>query len=276
MKKILTSIFFTLQFSAYAQIGIGTNTPEPSAILDLVSTKKGILFPRMTSVERNAIVSPSTGLYVFDMTTLSLWYYNGSFWINSKSEAIEGDVKSGIQTLDHSGWVLLDGRALNLLTANQQAVAASLGLVGNLPNASGAFLVQNGGIMASVSGSNTITLTQANLPNVNFTGTAASAGAHVHTGSIGNAGTHSHNYNDYYYHDSGNDPDYSTASGDAVGQRLDAVRTTATAGDHTHTVTINTDGTHTHTVSVASGGTAAPINIMPKSLTVNMFIYLGN
>lgn len=276
MKKILTSIFFSLQFSAYAQIGIGTNNPEVSAILDIVSTNKGILFPRMTSVERNAIVSPSTGLHVFDMTTHSLWYYNGTFWVNSKSEAIEGDVKSGIQTLDHSGWVLLDGRALNLLTTNQQAVAASLGLVDNLPNASGAYLVQNGGIMASVSGSNTITLTQANLPNVNFTGTTASSGEHSHTGSVGNAGAHSHNYGDYYYHDSGKDGDYATGSGDDVGQRLEASRTTATAGDHSHTVTINTNGTHTHTVSVASGGTAAAINIAPKSLTVNMFIYLGN
>jgi hypothetical protein len=42
-----------------------------------------------------------------------------------------------------------------------------------------------------------------------------------------------------------------------------------------HSVTVNSSGDHTHSVSVSSGGSATPVNIAPRSMTVNMFIYLG-
>ena len=48
-----------------AQVGVGTSTPNASAILDVESTNKGFLPPRMTQAQRNAIVSPATGLVVF-------------------------------------------------------------------------------------------------------------------------------------------------------------------------------------------------------------------
>ncbi|MBK8343394.1 MAG: hypothetical protein IPL12_08850 [Bacteroidetes bacterium] len=46
---------------------------DASAMLDITSTTKGILVPRMTTVQRNAIASPATGLLVYD-TTLNLFY----------------------------------------------------------------------------------------------------------------------------------------------------------------------------------------------------------
>ena len=63
-----------------AQIGIGTATPNASSKLDISSTNSGILIPRMSTTQRNAIASPAIGLLVFDNTTFSFWFYNGSAW----------------------------------------------------------------------------------------------------------------------------------------------------------------------------------------------------
>lgn len=49
-------LFFTL--ISQAQIGIGNTSPNASSMLDITSTSKGILVPRMTTVQRNAIATP--------------------------------------------------------------------------------------------------------------------------------------------------------------------------------------------------------------------------
>lgn len=58
-------------------IGIGTDTPDSSAVLDINSTQQGLLVPRMGSYDRNFIVAPATGLLVFDTDTRTFWYYKG-------------------------------------------------------------------------------------------------------------------------------------------------------------------------------------------------------
>lgn len=280
--------------STFSQVGIGTGNPDNSAILDISASGKGVLFPRLTTTQRNAITTPATGLHVFDLTTNSLWFYTGAFWVNYASQSKNGDIKSGIQTIDHDGWVKLDGRAITSLTSSQQAVALSIGLSGSIPNASNSFLVQNGNAMGVVSGTNTATLTQANLPNVNFTVNETNTGAHLHSVDPPNTftttnGEHSHGHNanggnvglQYYsgnYTPTGYDGDSNN------GQEDDMYNTAALAifnsGNHNHTVDIGefnsaNAGNHTHNVSVSSGGSGSPVNITPRSLSVNMFIYLG-
>lgn len=61
-------------------IGIGTNAPDNSALLDLRSTTKGFQPPSMTSTQRDAITSVSSGLMVYDNTNDDLNYYNGTAW----------------------------------------------------------------------------------------------------------------------------------------------------------------------------------------------------
>lgn len=56
-------------------------TADASAILDVQSFTKGMLIPRMTSVERNGISSPATGLMVFVTTDNSFYYYDGINWV---------------------------------------------------------------------------------------------------------------------------------------------------------------------------------------------------
>ena len=62
-------------------VGIGTNTPAASALLDLTSTSKGFLPPRLTAVQRAAIASPVEGLLVYQTDgTKGFYQYNGTSW----------------------------------------------------------------------------------------------------------------------------------------------------------------------------------------------------
>lgn len=69
---------------AQNNVGIGTNTPDSKAILDIVSTNKGILVPRMTSTARTAMSPGLTitqkGLMVFDTDSVKFFYWNGFSW----------------------------------------------------------------------------------------------------------------------------------------------------------------------------------------------------
>ena len=64
-----------------AQVGVGTTTPDASSALDITSTTKGLLIPRMTETQRDAISSPATGLMIYQTDgTVGFYYYNGSSW----------------------------------------------------------------------------------------------------------------------------------------------------------------------------------------------------
>jgi hypothetical protein len=82
MKKlfIYLPLIFWVQFAKAQNVGIGTTTPSASAQLDVSSTTRGMLIPRMTSAQRNAIASPAAGLMVYDTNLASFYFYNGSVW----------------------------------------------------------------------------------------------------------------------------------------------------------------------------------------------------
>jgi hypothetical protein len=72
--------FFTTHLFAQS-IGIGTTTPNASAQLDVTSSSKGVLVPRMTFAQRNAIASPATGLLIYQTDFFTgFYYYNGAVW----------------------------------------------------------------------------------------------------------------------------------------------------------------------------------------------------
>lgn len=60
--------------------GVGTNGPNSKAILTVSSTTLGFLPPRMTTTQRDAITSPTEGLVVYNSTTHTLDFYNGTAW----------------------------------------------------------------------------------------------------------------------------------------------------------------------------------------------------
>ncbi|RRO24034.1 hypothetical protein [Flavobacteriaceae bacterium 14752] len=81
MKSILfTLILFLNVFITQAQVGIGTLNPDDSAVLDVESTTQGVLIPRMTTTERDAIVTPAEGLQVYNITQNTLDVFSGGSW----------------------------------------------------------------------------------------------------------------------------------------------------------------------------------------------------
>lgn len=117
MKTILGIIigFFSIG-QTWAQIGIGTTTVHQSAIVELKSTDKGFLPPRMSFYEMEAIINPATGLVVYNSTEAYLNFYDGTCWrsINNnyapktvprKSckahlDHCQGDATDGVYTID--------------------------------------------------------------------------------------------------------------------------------------------------------------------------------
>jgi len=151
-----------------------------------------------------------------------------------------GDVKTGFQSADHNGWVKLNGRAKSTLSATQQAQATALGIGTNLPNADNAFLVQNGSTLGTVAGSNSVTLAQNQLPNVTYTGQIADVahGAYIVSSASGV---------------------FTRVNGTSLGN--------ASGGGSTETFNLS--------IPLNGGVTQQSVNITPKSLSVNTFIYLG-
>ena len=82
MKQIFTFLAAVLlTATTYAQVGIGTTTPDASSALDITSITKGLLIPRMTETQRDEISSPATGLMIYQTdVTVGFYYYNGSSW----------------------------------------------------------------------------------------------------------------------------------------------------------------------------------------------------
>ena len=104
--KIYTNLFTLLLFFlsttiSYSQnVGITDNgatfSPDASSVLELKSTSRGVLVPRMTSAERTAISGPGVGLMVYDTDTKSFWYYDVT-WKNISGNVIDKDGDTKIQ-----------------------------------------------------------------------------------------------------------------------------------------------------------------------------------
>ena len=82
MKNVFTLLAAVLlTATTYAQIGINNENPDASAALDITSTTGGLLVPRMTAAERDAISPAATGLMIYQTDgTVGFYYYNGSSW----------------------------------------------------------------------------------------------------------------------------------------------------------------------------------------------------
>ncbi|HAS40215.1 MAG TPA: hypothetical protein DCS93_07035 [Microscillaceae bacterium] len=91
--KTLTTFFVALALlsiqKVIAQGGAAINTDgssaDQSAIFDVKSTTQGVLLPRMSASQRIAINNPATGLLVYDTTSNTLYYFNGSLWVQMTS-----------------------------------------------------------------------------------------------------------------------------------------------------------------------------------------------
>lgn len=133
LKKMLCALVIASFSQTILAQGVGINNdasdPDNSAMLDVKSTTKGVLVPRMTTIQRNTIAGPATGLLVFDLTTNSFWFFDGSIW----TELIAG-VDNDNQDLSLAGNTLSlsnDATPVNLSTFLDNTDNQDLSLAGN-------------------------------------------------------------------------------------------------------------------------------------------------
>ncbi len=136
-------IFFFKSFAQSVAINTDGTTANSTAILDVKSTSKGILPPRMTQAQRDAIVSPASGLIIHctDCSRVGPYAYNGSAWMPMLQKTYNiGDAAQGgiVFWVDDTG--------------EHGLVAATADFATTLPwhNAGGTFVnkVRNDGIKA--------------------------------------------------------------------------------------------------------------------------------
>lgn len=161
-----------------------------------------------------------------------------------------GTVKESLRSNDHNGWYKLDGRAVTILPAIAQSNASAIGLGSTLVNTNGRLMKQ--GTPFTAGGSDTTTLTRANLPNVNLTGVTSTAAAHTHSLTAGG-------YN-FAQNAAGNAYVFRAGRGTVSG---------------TTTITLPAAGAHSHTGTVNTGGSGTPLTIVPQNISYSYFIYLG-
>lgn len=267
--KKFTNVFFILGLAniTNAQVKI-TNTSNSQvnndAILHLESQNndKGFLLVRVALTRTDSfspLSSHEKGMIVYNTATTSvalgvtpgLYYNDGTKWIRlSKNEKQFGDIKNSYQNADHNGWYLLNGRSTTTLSATAKAVAASLSFANTLPDASDQLLKNktSSQTLGTLSGVNTFTLTQANLPNISFTGTTDTTGAHTHT----------------YTDNPATERIASAGTSNPLSGITDVAKITSSSGAHNHTFNLPLEGK------------SATVDLKPRSLITNVFIYLGN
>ena len=109
MNKALTIlVFLAFTIASMAQnVGIGTNTPAPSAQLDVSSTSKGFLTPRMTAAQRIAISSPTNGLLVYQTDApIGFYFYKGGVWTSlSETTTYPNGTATPVLTICCQSWM---------------------------------------------------------------------------------------------------------------------------------------------------------------------------
>ena len=104
---LLIILTLLINYGSAQTIGIGTATPNSSAILDLSATDKGLLVPRMTASQRLSI-TPVNGLIVYDNDTASLFVYTASAWkkmpVKKLEDLIVGANSGDMLRWNGSGW----------------------------------------------------------------------------------------------------------------------------------------------------------------------------
>ena len=133
MKTFKNLLYAVLLFSgiANAQIGIGTTTPDSSALLDLSSTNKGLLMPRMTSAQQAALVHPAKGLTLFNTTTNQIENNIGDglesvIWTSTAIKGITAPLGTNTTQLATTEFVLANSDSYASVTmANESSTTAT-------------------------------------------------------------------------------------------------------------------------------------------------------
>lgn len=139
--KLLGLFLSLLTFPVYCQIGIGTTSPDISSVMDVSSTSKGFLYPRMTSSQRDVIQLPAEGLAIYNLDEHCLQINTGSpsapTWdcVGRASEAsvLKDCNVNGFEGIYIDGTALTSANKFSVTISNQSFTTASISFgVGDL------------------------------------------------------------------------------------------------------------------------------------------------
>jgi hypothetical protein len=159
MKKVYLALLLALQTSAGYVLAqsVGINAtgalPDSKAMLDVASTTSGLLIPRMTTSQRDAITSPAVGLQVFNLTTNTVDIFRGSVW-ESVGYANPGNSVVNVNSL--SDLPAPANGAITLVAGKMYSFSGTINIGANYINTNGASLRGNNpladGVYSTVSG----------------------------------------------------------------------------------------------------------------------------
>ena len=148
VKHLLIALFTLILFNkSFCQnnVGIGTSTPEPRSILDLSSTDKGFLAPRMSKAQRLKIDTTNTpsniiGLIVYDLDDKNYVFFNGVKWVGVAANSIitQTNINAGVNNKNPENRALLDltstdkGLLMPRLTTSQRLLIDTTTNAGNI------------------------------------------------------------------------------------------------------------------------------------------------
>ena len=210
-------IFSSFSFAQVAINNSGTAADE-SAALDITSTSKGLLIPRMTTAERVAIDSPANGLIVFDTDTKGLWFYSSSLagWINiygsnkniDTLSDLDGDTRIHVEYYD-------DEDMIRIYTAGTEFFNLDSARIEVLNSGGSVFLGENAGKKDDYSSNNNVAVGNSALED-NIGGSYNIAiGTHALQTSVAKNGNVAMGYSSmrYYNDDLSPQSSYNTAIG---------------------------------------------------------------
>lgn len=308
MKKCLLLAMFLscalFTFSQNVAINADGSSPASSAMLDVSSSSKGFLTPRLTSAQRLAITSPATGLLLFQTDgSAGYYYYDGSGWLQVSSSATvttpAGIISQYAGATAPSGYLLCDGSAVSrttyasLFTAIGTTYGTGNGTTTfNLPDlrqrvpvgkySSGTFST-----LGVTGGAENMTLSTANIPTHTHTVdpasfSSSSSGTHTHTVDPPNTATTTDGYHTHSLTGTAVSRYGDTYSGNGGDGYANSVTGTEGAGSHNHTLDISAftsgaGGDHTHTIDVpsttsSSVGSGTSFSVLQPYIVLNYII----
>lgn len=180
MKKIFLTIITFCILQSYSQVGIGTTNPHTSSILDINSATQGLLVPRLTTIERNAISAPANGLMIYNTTISCFEFFNGITWQSLCNTSVEPTISSipcnapftvtpsgnGVAGLPYNKTVSIPYLGGNGASYSEGAPIASTGVTGLTATL-------NAGTLATGSGNFVFTISGTPDPFVSISNTAS-------------------------------------------------------------------------------------------------------
>jgi len=116
-----------MTINSAGNIGIGVTSPNANAILDVTSTTKAFMPPRMTTAQKNAVASPTAGMVVYDTDMKGISFYNGTAWTTTNNKNVA--TKTANYTALQSDDVLLGDATSGAITITLPTAVGNTGEV---------------------------------------------------------------------------------------------------------------------------------------------------